>query len=386
MKYLIEFFCLVALTVIESNATAGDRPWMTPTCAIRGCPQHLQIQLGRTLFVSEAIAPNGRSCATCHEPAYGWGASSSTRDKFAELPRSIPSLMNLAHQRWYFWDGRSDRLWQQALGPLENTVEMDSHRLYLVAAIFTDARLRRMAVEAGILRTTLFQQRGLRDSLLRARQFCTSTTTCELHWKSVSGTERLQIERIARNALEALEAFLLTLLSPHTRYDEFIATGQGLSPAEARGMKLFFGEARCSNCHSGPALTDNGFHNLLLPAPSGRSREDPGRYAGIEHLRRIAATGYLGYKPTELSAHLDQNYGTYGQFKTPSIRNLSGRAEFMHNGIFRSLRDVLNYYNTLAGALVVHHHPNGMLSPLNMREDQIDDLEHFLNVFNRREK
>lgn len=130
-------------------------------------------------------------------------------------------------------------------------------------------------------------------------------------------------------------------------------------------------------------MTDAGFHNLLLPSPSGRAREDPGRFRGIQHLRALAATGDMGYIPSEIATHLDLNNSVWGQFKTPSIRNLEGRSEFMHNGIYKNLRDVLRYYNTLADAQVVHHHPNALLMPLNFKEEQLDDLEAFLNIFTK---
>ena len=91
-----------------------------------------------------------RSCATCHEPAHGYGASAATTLKFKDLPRSIPSLQNLSHQRWFFWDGRADQLWQQAVGPLESEAEMNSHRLFMVAAAVSDPQLRASAVAGKV--------------------------------------------------------------------------------------------------------------------------------------------------------------------------------------------------------------------------------------------
>jgi cytochrome c peroxidase len=292
-------------------------------------------------------------------------------------------LLNLSHQRWFFWDGRADQIWQQAVGPLESDVEMNSHRLYLVAAVISDPQLRTAAVVGGALgERELVALRAAISDLPNAA--CVSTESCERTWQTLSPDPRGVVEVIARKLLLSLAEFQLSLKSRWTAYDDYLASGKGLSEQQQRGMKLFFGEARCSLCHSGPAMTDAGFHNLLLPSPPGQAREDPGRFRGIQHLRALATSGDLGYVPNEIAMHLDLNNSVWGQFKTPSIRNLEGRSEFMHNGVYKNLREVLRYYNTLADAQVVHHHPNALLTPLNFKEDQLDDLEAFLNLFTRR--
>jgi cytochrome c peroxidase len=376
--------CLFLLCRSFAPAHAGVQTWEPECEAGASCAPKELVALGRALFVSEAVSPRRRSCASCHEPDHGYGASRATRDKFRHLPRSIPSLLNLAHQRWFFWDGRADRLWQQALGPLESAAEMDSHRMFMVNAVLADDRLRLLALAASdsVGRAEISQARAQVGAGMLAK--CDGTVSCKRRWQELPADGRIVIDSVARRLFFALEAFQLTLKSRRTAYDEYLASGHGLSRQELRGMKLFFGEARCSSCHSGPALSDAGFHNLLLPSPSGREKEDPGRFRGIQHLRSLAASGDLAYKPTEIATHLDLNNSVWGQFKTPSIRNLEGRAEYMHNGVFQTLRDLLRYYNTLAEAQVVHHHPNALLTPLQFGNDQLDDLEAFLNVFTNR--
>ena len=385
MRRLLALLVGLGATLAAGVAPAnGAEELWEPACpAGRTCPSKEIIGLGRSLFLSPAISPVRRSCATCHEPAYGYGASATTTLRFKDLPRSIPSLLNLSHHRWYFWDGRTDQLWQQALGPLESEAEMNSHRLFMVAAVESDSRLRAAAVAGGALdsqelialRTTVGHP-SIGD--------CLGTDSCERVWQALSGDQRAVVEATAHKLLLSLAAFQLSLKSRWTAYDDYLASGKGLSDRQLRGMKLFFGEARCSSCHSGPAMTDAGFHNLLLPSPPGRAVEDPGRFHGIQHLRALVTSGDMGYVPSEITMHLDMNNSVWGQFKTPSIRNIEGRSEFMHNGVFKSLRDVLRYYNTFVGAQVVNHHPNLLLSPLNFREEQLDELEAFLNVFARR--
>ncbi|PTT21638.1 hypothetical protein DBR12_06075 [Acidovorax sp. HMWF029] len=372
-----------ALIAGVALANGSDEPWEPACPPERACPSKETVELGRALFLSSAISPARRSCATCHEPTHGYGASAATTLKFKDLPRSIPSLLNLSHQRWFFWDGRADQLWQQAVGPLESEAEMNSHRLFMVAAVVSNTKLRTSAMAGGALgsRELVALRAALGHSTASA---CVNNESCERAWQTLPRDQRAVVEAIAHKLLLSLAAFQVSLKSRWTAYDDYMASGKGLSERQLRGMKLFFGEARCSSCHSGPAMTDAGFHNLLLPSPPGRAREDPGRFRGIQHLRALAASGDMGYVPSEIAMHLDLNNSVWGQFKTPSIRNLEGRSEFMHNGVYKNLRDVLGYYNTLADAQVVHHHQNALLAPLNFKEDQLEDLEAFLRIFTRR--
>lgn len=382
---LRDLMLVAALAGLSTWASAEGQFWEPACTGKRACPTAQTLRLGASIFVSKAISPIGRACSSCHEPMYGYGATPQTRDQFKHLPRSIPSLLNLSFQRWFFWDGRADQLWQQGVGPLESVAEMDSHRLFLVTAVARDPALAEQAIETGSISADQLQLAGSRlpASTMVA---CRDTSTCTALWQKLPPATRTLVNDVARNLLVALAEFQLTLKSRRTAYDEYLATGQGLTDQQLRGKKLFFGQARCATCHTGPALTDASFHNLLLPAPSGRQREDPGRFQGIEHLRELAKVQDMDYRPTALSAYLDLNNSVWGQFKTPSIRSIEGRSEFMHNGIYKTLREVLRHYNTLADAQVVHHHPNALLSPLNFKEEQLDDLEAFLNVFtNRRE-
>lgn len=151
-------------------ATGREETW-EPACPLeRACPSRETVELGRSLFLSPALSPARRSCATCHEPANGYGASAATNLKFKTLPRSIPSLLNLSHQRWFFWDGRADQLWQQAIGPLESETEMNSHRLFMVAAVVSNSQLRDSAIAGGAL--TAREMASLRPRTLASHGLC----------------------------------------------------------------------------------------------------------------------------------------------------------------------------------------------------------------------
>jgi cytochrome c peroxidase len=124
-----------------------------------------------------------------------------------------------------------------------------------------------------------------------------------------------------KNAAKAIAAFERTLITPDGPFDAYAHGDKGaLSISEKRGLILFIGKAACAQCHNGPTLTDSRFHRL------GLSRRLP----GPEDVGRFAVTGK------------DQDRGA---FKTPTLRNVSLRAPYMHDGAFRTLEEVVDFYD-----------------------------------------
>jgi cytochrome c peroxidase len=128
----------------------------------------------------------------------------------------------------------------------------------------------------------------------------------------------------AAELTDAIATFQRTLEEP-TRLDRFLS-GQyrAFNNEQIWGMHLFRTKGGCANCHNGPLLTDNKFHNLGLSL-LGRPREDVGRYAITNQLLDV------------------------GRFRTPSIRHVSQTAPYMHNGIIRDLRRVVRFYEVGGG-------------------------------------
>src|SRR5688572_30088830 len=103
-------------------------PLLDATNRVDGNPE--AIALGARLFSDTRLSGRGEfSCATCHDSARGWADGKEVAIAAGVGTRNTPSLWNVAHQRWYFWDGRADSLWSQALKPIESTVELDGSRL-----------------------------------------------------------------------------------------------------------------------------------------------------------------------------------------------------------------------------------------------------------------
>jgi cytochrome c peroxidase len=154
-----------------------------------------------------------------------------------------------------------------------------------------------------------------------------------------------------------------------------------LTSDEIAGLKLFIGEANCTNCHNGPLFTNNDFHNTGIPAVSSLP-EDTGRSLGA---RQVLAdefnclSVYSDAQPdqcAELNFLVVDEHQQERQYKPPSLRNVAERGPFMHAGQFATLEDVLNHYNTAPEAPAGHSE----LEPLNLTEKQLAQIIAFLKT------
>ena len=158
------------------------------------------------------------------------------------------------------------------------------------------------------------------------------------------------------NLLKAIASFERTLETSNSPYDRYInGDDHAISAAAARGRLLFIGKANCNNCHSGEDFTADRFKSIGLY--NGKDLNDPGRSA------------------------ITKNKTEDGEFKIPSLRNVAVTAPYMHNGKFKTLRSVVEYYNN--PSLVVKDGINRDLAlekPLNLTAGEIDDIVEFLKA------
>ncbi len=240
-------------------------------------------KLGELLFFDGRLSPGGQmACVSCHDAELGFadGRATSFGRDMRPLTRNAPSLLNTALRTNWFWDGRAASLEQQAELVLTNPDEMHSSKEHI-------------------------------------ERFLRSSDGYRKHFEAAFGPGEPGLEQV----LTALAAFEATLVSDgSSAFDGFLAGEYSrLDDSAVRGLHLFRTRGRCLNCHSGPLLTDDRFHNLGLTY-YGRKQEDLGRYR---------QTG----KPEDV-----------GRFRTPSLRNVERTAPYMHNGLFE-LDGVLNMYD-----------------------------------------
>lgn len=257
-----------------------------------------KIALGEKLFNDPVLSGSRQiACASCHNPelAFGDAVKTSFGHDRQRGRRNAISLITAGWQKSLFWDGRSESLEAQAEGPIFDHREMAARPGEVEGRLNADADYR--------------------------NQF-----------ETVFGIDEISLEEVNK----ALATYQRSLKPRRSKWQRALREGtQVLSDQELTGLDLFRRKAGCANCHNGPLLSDERFHNLGLTF-YGRRLEDLGRY---EVTRDPADTG---------------------AFKTPSLHNVSRTGPYMHNGLMPTLEGIINFYDA-GGA-----HPRP-------RPDQVDD-------------
>ncbi|HSW13389.1 MAG TPA: cytochrome c peroxidase [Solimonas sp.] len=306
-------------------------------------------QLGAKLFSDTRLSANGQvACASCHQPQQHFTDGRRRGRGIAEVARHTPGLAGTAWGQWYFWDGRADSLWAQALQPLQDAREHGLDRGQLVGAL---RRYYRDDYE------TLF---GPLPAVADA-----------------SGAARA-----SANTGKAFEAFLRQQRPPRTRFDDYArqlgqagSSAPTLTAEERAGLRLFIGKASCLRCHLGPLLTSHGFHNTGLPSQID-GQPDRGRADGI---RRALADPYNCAGPYSDAAPDACPHLSYARpdapellaaFKVPSLRGVSQTAPYMHDGRFDTLEQVIDHYVRAANPDGDYGHTELLPLPLSPAERQ----------------
>ncbi len=345
--------------------------------------------LGQALFFDTGLSINGKiACATCHQPDNDWTDGKSLSKGLQSVTRNAPTLWNVGYQRWHYWDGRKDTLWSQALNPIEHPLEMGGSRL----------RVYRQVNQTEVYRNLYQSVFGEFPPLSSEIEFQDARPIPErpeetMHqaWQSLSVKDQGVINRVFSNIGKSMEAYQRRLISTDSLFDQFVhglRSGndedlQALSPAAIRGLVLFVGRGQCILCHSGPHFTDNEFHNIGLDR--GGNPLDQGRYPAIEKLKLDPFNGKgLFSDDTSLQANRSLHYVTekdnnLGEFKTPTLRNVARTGPYMHDGRFVNLREVIDFYSTLADTPAIGHREES-LQALNLTSSEAGDLIAFLNA------
>lgn len=293
-----------------------------------------KIELGKKLFFDRRLSGDGTmSCATCHNPdqAFTDGLDISLSYPTTKNWRNAPTLINVAFSRYLFWDGRAKSLEDQALFPMMSAFEMNQNLDFL------EEELRSVPdyVEA---------------------------------FKRVFGGE-ITKERIAM----AIASFERTLVSRNAPIDRFLEGDHNALSAEAKkGYEIFTGKGRCSECHYGVNLSDDKFYALNVPE-NKELEKDP----RVEATRRFVARvyhyeDYLNLKEDPGRYLITKDKKDWKAFKTPTLREVSKTAPYMHNGVFKTLDEVIDFFDRGGGP------GNIVLKPLNLTSEEKGYIKKFL--------
>jgi cytochrome c peroxidase len=331
--------------------------------------------LGFAIFYDARFSANqGIRCASCHIPEKAFQDALPTGKGLAPMTRKTPTVLNAARLVWQFWDGRADSMWAQAIGPLENPKEMGFTRLEIAHRI---AKSYREPYEA------IF---GALPPLDDATRFPASGAPGDPSYDGMAEADRDLVDRIAANVGKALEAYERKIAAGRAPLDDFLAGDpSALGASEQRGLVVFV-RAGCIDCHAGPTLSDDGFHNLGLPTPEG-AEADRGREAGLALLAadRFNAQGpyWDGPRPAPPPSATASDLGA---FRTSTLRNLARSAPYGHDGRFATLSEVVSFHlrGGGRGEPRVLGEVDARLRPTVLAKTEMDDLLSFLGALEGR--
>ena len=326
-----------------------------------------QIRLGQALFFDRELSGNrDTSCATCHHPSLGTsdgialsvGTSPETPNRLGPerqtgtpgifAPRNAPAIFNLGSRDWrtQYWDARIALREGQFVSPAGHALPRGFPNVVAVQAMFPV--------------TSRVEMRGSEGDLDIHGNHNELADIADTDFKGIWGAVAARLESIpeyrtmfaeafpnenisfqnAAIAIAAFEAEAYTFLdSPWDRY--VAGDNRAISSRQKTGALLFFGKALCSNCHSGPLLTDQEFHNIgVAQFGPGKGEEAP-----LDHGRG-----------RETGIHDD-----YFRFRTPPLRNCEVTGPYMHNGAYMELEDAIEH----------HVNPNYLLDRYEV-EDYVD--------------
>lgn len=335
---------------------------------------------GRKLFFEDKFSGNMKvSCATCHREDYSFTDNLPLSHGMATTPRRSMPLIGVAYNSWFFWDGRSDSLWSQALGPIENKLE---HGISRTMSAFIISKHYRQEYEELFGPLPDFME----DAFPKIARPALDDPEALKAWVLMTSEQREIVNRIYVNMGKSIAAFVRTILpqaAPFDRYVEQILAGEtvtyrmALTTKEASGLRLFIGKAKCTNCHNGPMFTNSDFHNLGLPQKEGAA-PDLGRSAAITEVLSSKFNCLGSYSDADANdcpelRFIDTSDTKFeGAFKTPTLRNVTERPPYMHAGQFATVREVLKFYQSQA--------KNPELGHGGLTDIELDKLEAFLHT------
>ncbi len=263
-------------------------------------PTEKRIALGKKLFFDANLSKSGKmACVTCHNPNKGWADGMVVnKDNIGKpLKRNTPTLINAAYQQSFFWEGRAPTILNQINAVFNNKKEFNSSVHEFSKEILVDSTYTELFKEAygGI------------------------------------GTKNTTIVR-------AISSYIATLKGFNSKFDRNIRGEEdSFTEQEKLGFNLYMGKALCATCH-------------FIPLTNGTV---PPFFS--EHEKEV-----IGVPETAANNELDDDLGFYllpnsqlevykGMFKTPTVRNSEVTAPYMHNGVYNTLEEVMNFYNLGGG-------------------------------------
>jgi cytochrome c peroxidase len=355
---------LAATAVLAADATTKPPLGLPPVPIPRDNPQTPEkVALGKKLFLDKRFSSTRQvACAECHHPEQAFTDSPLRTSEGIKVggkaltgTRNAPTVVNAAYFDLQFWDGRSPSLEDQSQHPFVNPVEM-----------------------------------GLKDHQPILKLVRTDPEYVKA-FEQVFGKKGPQVTM--KEVQQAIGAFERTQVAGDSPFDRYFYGGdsKALTDAQKRGFELYVNKGRCVSCHvieqTQALFTDNRFHNVGVGIND--IQNDVPALAG-EFLKAKATLAEVDVKvlsdkrTSELGRFaVSRDFEGLGAFKTPTLRNTAVTPPYMHDGSLATLKDVIVHYNN--GGVTKEGDPvndflSGGIRPLNLTEQEIDDLVSFMEA------
>ena len=298
-----------------------------------------QAELGRRLFFDPRMSGDGGiSCATCHQPAKGWGDGQALSAGYpgSKYFRNAQTLLNAAYNKRVFWDGR---LSGADLPTLVRDHLTEAHFMLVDGRLFPE-RLKQVPAYVKMFK------------------------------------EAYGGEPSFGGSLKAISAFLHTIASRNVPFDKFLKGDEkAISAGAQKGLALFRGKAGCAACHNGALLSDGGFHALGVPE-NEQIFQDPLRHITFRRFNKvIGVPNFMNLRADPGLYVVTKEEGDRGKFRTPTLREVARTAPYMHNGALATLEDVVAFYDKGGGS---GPNKSPRLKPLGLSADERNALVAFL--------
>jgi len=297
--------------------------------------QHEMAILGKRLFQETVLSGNlKRSCASCHHPEQYFSDGIKTSFAFdgkSYVKRNAPTLLYAGYQYSQFWDGRAKTLQEQIGQVISNPLEMNGNHQVIIEEI---------------KKMPSYQQAFLKAF----PDFSVNPVTM-------------------KNLSDALAAYEMSLAPRNSSFDRYVAGDKmAMNESQLKGFNLFMGKAQCGSCHFAPL-----FNGLIPPFYKRTEYETLGTPANddFEHLRKDADRGRQDFFSISYYE---------AAFKTPTVRNVQMTAPYMHNGVFKDLDKVVEFYNQGGGTGLHLDIPKQTLSgkALHLSKDEVQQIVVFM--------
>ncbi len=290
-----------------------------------------RVAIGKALFYDPIMSRAKRTCATCHQPSKGFadGLRVPVAINKKELKRNTPTLTAVAYQTKFFYDSRTATLETQLNSVVHNIDEMDGSMKEIAERI--------------------------REHPQYHEQF-----------KKAYPNDRNAVNEY--NIANAISSYLRSMPVFNTRFDRYMRGEAKFTKQEIKGFNLFAGKAKCATCHFIPLF------NGLVPPQFTETESEVLGVPSVQSPSKIDDDpGKIIFTRSEVNLHA---------FKTPTLRNVTKTAPYMHNGIFGTLEQVIEFYNKGGGAGLNIHLDNQSLpsDTLNLTKREMKSVIAFLGT------